>query len=205
MALFGKKKKPAEPEKPEDDVPAADTPEVDEESSVELNKEELAPKSKGGGMMGGLIGLVISAVAVTGVALGAGWFLGKKTAETIETTIARRDAAKLPPADHQVSLKYSSDTVLAPIDAVVTNLASPADTWIRLETAMVFKNGSLENPLVTAGEIRQDILAYLRSVTVARLEGPSALQHLREDLNERAALRTDGKVSELLIETLVIQ
>jgi flagellar protein FliL len=42
-------------------------------------------------------------------------------------------------------------------------------------------------------------------VTVARLDGPSALQHLRDDLNERASLRTGGRVSELIIQTLVIQ
>jgi flagellar FliL protein len=206
MALFGKKKKtPAEPEaQPEDDVPASDTPVVDDESSVELKKEALAPKG-GKSLGGGLVGLAVSAVAITAIALGGGWFLGKKTAAAIETAIAEREAARQPPPDHAISLKYSGDMVLAPIDAVVTNLASPSDTWIRLETAMVFKNGSIENPSVTAGEIRQDMLAYLRTVTVARLEGPSALQHLRDDLNERAALRTDGKVSELLIETLVIQ
>ena len=95
--------------------------------------------------------------------------------------------------------------MLKPIEAVVTNLAAPADTWIRLETAMVFKNGDLENPEVTAAELRQDMLAYLRTVTVARLEGPSALQHLRDDLNERAALRTGGRVGEVVIQTLVIQ
>lgn len=70
---------------------------------------------------------------------------------------------------------------------------------------MVFKNGSLPNPQVTAAEIRQDIVAYARTVTLAQLEGPSALQHLRDDLNERASLRTNGEVSELLIQTLVVQ
>ncbi len=143
-------------------------------------------------------------MAITGVAAGGGVFLGHKTAATIERTIAEREAAK-PVAPMPVSTKYSGDMVLKPIDAVITNLASPADTWVRLETAMVFKDRALENPDVTAAEVRQDVLAYLRTVGIAQLEGPSALQHLREDLNERVRLRTGGRVDELLIETLVIQ
>ncbi len=206
MALFGNKKKAAAA-KPDDEADddrdeELSSVEVDEESSVELKKEELAPKKSGSGS---IIQLLISAVAVTAVAAGGGIFLGQKTAATIETTIALRDAANRPPEDHPVSLKYSGDMVLQPIEAVVTNLFSPADTWIRLETAMVFKNGSLDNPEITAAELRQDMLAYLRTVTMARLDGPSALQHLRDDLNERASLRTGGRVSELIIQTLIIQ
>jgi flagellar FliL protein len=70
---------------------------------------------------------------------------------------------------------------------------------------MVFKNGDLPNPDVTAAQLREDMLAYMRTVSLAQLEGPSALQHLREDLNERASLRTGGAVTELIIQTLVVQ
>jgi flagellar FliL protein len=49
------------------------------------------------------------------------------------------------------------------------------------------------------------MVAYVRTITLAQLEGASALEHLREDLNERAALRTDGAVSEVVIQTLVVQ
>ena len=200
MALFGKKKPPpaAESDVEDDD----EIPEVGDESTVELKKAELAPKSS---KFSGWLGVVISAVAITAVAAGAGIFLGQKTATAIETSIAQRDAAAKPPEDHAISLKYSGDMVLKPLDAIVTNLASPSDVWIRLETAIVFKNGALENPEVTGAELRQDMLAYLRTVNLAQLEGPSALQHLLEDLNDRVALRTDGRVNELVIQTLVVQ
>ena len=75
----------------------------------------------------------------------------------------------------------------------------------RNQTAMVFQTGALKNPEVTAAEIRQDLITYARTRTLAQLEGPSALQHIREDLNERVATRTNGAVSELVIETLVVQ
>ena len=49
-----------------------------------------------------------------------------KTAATIETAIAKRDAAAKPAAgQHVIAMKYSGDTVVKPLDAVVTNLASP--------------------------------------------------------------------------------
>ena len=38
-----------------------------------------------------------------------------------------------------------------------------------------------------------------------QFEGSRGLQHLRDDLSERANIRSSGKVRELIIETLVIQ
>ena len=203
--LFGKKKKsetePADAE--DDDVDDSDLADVNEESAVELKKAELAAK---GGKAPAWLGIALSALAITTVAAGGGILFGLKTASTIETAIAQRDAAaKSTAGDHAITMKYSGDTVVKPLDAVVTNLASPADTWVRLEASMVFKNGALENPEVTGAELRQDMLAYLRTVNIAQLEGPSALQHLLEDLDERAAVRTNGRVSELVIQTLVLQ
>jgi flagellar protein FliL len=150
------------------------------------------------------IGLLVAFVVVTVIAGGLGAGLGMWTAGNIEKAIAERQAA-LPLDDHKVSIKYSGDMVLHPVKPVIANLASPSDTWVRLETAIIFKNGAIDNPEVTAAEVGQDILAYVRTAKLAQLEGPSALQHLREDLNERVRLRTDSQVSELLIQALVVQ
>src|SRR5262249_18428055 len=104
-----------------------------------------------------------------------------------------------------VIIKYSGDRVLQKIEPIVTNLASPTDTWIRLEASIVFSNGAIADPKATAAEIRQDMLAYCRTLNLDQLQGPSALQHLREDLSERASLRTNGAAKELVIETMVVQ
>ena len=64
---------------------------------------------------------------------------------------------------------------------------------------------TLPHPEARRGEIGDDILAYLRTVTLKQLEGPVGLQSIREDLNERAATRSDGKVREFVIRTLVVQ
>jgi flagellar FliL protein len=62
-----------------------------------------------------------------------------------------------------------------------------------------------QNPDVIAGEIRQDVLAYLRTLSLAQIQGPSGLLHLREDLNERVKLRSKGVIQELVLETLIVQ
>jgi flagellar FliL protein len=152
----------------------------------------------------GTVGLLVAVGIMTVVAAGLGVGLGTWTAGSIEKAIAERQAAQ-PLEDHKVSIKYSGDMVLHPVKPVIANLASPADTWVRLEASIIFQNGAIDNPEVTAAEVSQDILAYLRNAKLAQLEGPSALQHLREDLNERVRLRTDGQDSELVIQTLVIQ
>ena len=53
--------------------------------------------------------------------------------------------------------------------------------------------------------IGDDILAYLRTVSLRQLEGPIGLENIRQDLNDRAAIRSDGKVREFVIRTLVVQ
>jgi flagellar FliL protein len=88
---------------------------------------------------------------------------------------------------------------------IVTNIGSPKDTWIRLEASIVFDAKTVEHPEMLAEDIAGDELAYLRTVALAQVEGPIGLENIRQDLNERAAIRSGGKVSELVIRTLVVQ
>ncbi|MBV9289447.1 MAG: flagellar basal body-associated FliL family protein [Hyphomicrobiales bacterium] len=91
------------------------------------------------------------------------------------------------------------------LPAIVTNLGSPQETWIRLEGSIIFDPRTLPHPEAAAAEIGEDILAYLRTATLKQLEGPLGLQSIRQDLNERAVTRTGGKVREFVIRTLVVQ
>jgi len=88
---------------------------------------------------------------------------------------------------------------------IVTNISGPGDTWVRLEASIVYDIKALPHPEVAAAEIAADELAYLRTATLGQLEGPIGLQNIRQDLNERAAIRSSGKVTELIIRTLVVQ
>ncbi len=88
---------------------------------------------------------------------------------------------------------------------IVTNIGSPKDTWIRLEASIVFDAKTVQHPETLAEDIAGDELAYLRTITLTQVEGPIGLENIRQDLNERAAIRSGGKVSELVIRTLVVQ
>ncbi|WP_245282593.1 flagellar basal body-associated FliL family protein [Chelatococcus daeguensis] len=141
-------------------------------------------------------------VMLTLIALGVGSLSGIHLANTVKRLAnAEKEAAQGTPRP----LKYSGNTVIKTLEPVVANLSEPADVWVRLETSIIFDNGTIENPDVMSGEIRQDMMAYVKTLTLAQIEGPSGLQHLREDLNERARVRADGRVRELLIETMIVQ
>ncbi|RZK91792.1 MAG: flagellar basal body-associated FliL family protein [Methylobacterium sp.] len=152
---------------------------------------------------GGGKGWIAALALVSLVAIGTGGGLGLYLLSTVEKAVdvktkdAESKAVKV--------LKYTGDLSLRPVGSVVTNLADSAESWVRLESSVVFKTGAVPNPDVALAEIRADIVAYLRTVSMRQIEGASGLQHLREDLNERVALRTKGQVRELIVEMLVVQ
>jgi len=146
---------------------------------------------------------IVTLVVLTLLAIGTGGAFGIFLVSTVEKAVDEKnknEKEKVPP-----TLAYSGDLVLKNLEPVVTNLSGSGDVWIRLESSMVFTNGMIHDPNVLAAQIRQDILAYLRTLSISQIEGASGLQHLREDLNERVVLRSGGKVRELIVETLVLQ
>ncbi len=113
------------------------------------------------------------------------------------------DPAAAKPGDSVAPTREASTVLdLAPI---VTNLGAPSEVWIRLEASIVFDPGALPHPEATAARIGDDILGYVRTLSLKQLEGPIGLEAIRQDLNERATTRSDGKVRELVIRTLVVQ
>jgi flagellar FliL protein len=145
---------------------------------------------------------LIGAVAlITALAVAAGSLYGIAIISTVKEALeakARSEEAPTAP-------RYGERVNLQELPPIITNLADPPDTWVRLEAAIVFDNKPEPVPHVLAGEITGDILAFLRTLTLRQIEGASGLRQLREDLNERVSIRTQGRVRELIIETLVVQ
>lgn len=54
-------------------------------------------------------------------------------------------------------------------------------------------------------KVEGDFLSYLRTLTLSHLEGGVGLQHLKEDLTERARTRSAGQIHEVILESVVIQ
>ncbi len=88
---------------------------------------------------------------------------------------------------------------------IITNIGQTSDTWFRLHAAIIFDPAVVEKPDVMAAEISGDILGFPQTLSVEHFSGPTGLQHLREDLNDRALVRSDGRVRELVIESIAVQ
>lgn len=147
--------------------------------------------------------LIVQIAALTGltaVAIAIGWLSGlylsgqQPDARPQAEAAARASETRLAEAGEKLGVVY--------LEPVTTNLAGPTETWVRLELALVFAD---KPDLVTAQTVQQDILAYLRTVKFHQVEGPSGFQHLKSDIEERAAIRSEGKVKGVLFRTLLFE
>jgi flagellar FliL protein len=143
----------------------------------------------------------IVVVTLLAGAMGAGFAVTQAAPPFVDPAAAATEADK---ADKR-AVTHAANASLFELPPIITNLAAPADTWIRLEVSIVFDPKDVPHPEALGGDIAGDLLAYLRTMTVAELEGPIGLQNLRQDLSERVAIRSAGKVGELIIRTLVVQ
>lgn len=151
-----------------------------------------APPAAGGPSIKQTV-IAAAVVTVIAAAMGALFALPMPAAE-----LGKKDEAAAP-AHASESAGYFD------MPPIVTNLGGGGDTWIRLEASIVYDTKTLPHPEVVAGEIAADELAYLRTATLSQIEGPIGLQNIRQDLSERASIRSGGKVTELIIRTLVVQ
>lgn len=144
-------------------------------------------------------------VAMTFAAAGMGWvsggFLtqGKPDSEVGQAPVAGGKSAKKESKDSGEPL--ASDTVI-PLAAITTSIASPSDMWVRMELSIVLDEPQGEE---LPDIIQQDLLSYIRTVKMHEIEGPSGFRHLKENLDERAAIRSDGRVKQVLIRTLLFE
>lgn len=160
-----------------------------------------APKKKGG--------LIVTLAAVLVLSLvggGGGWVVGGTLAPEIKQ---KEEEAKKAAAEHGGGQEKKEGEEeehprpsLYPIGPITTNLSYPSDSWIRLELSLLFK----ETPDETlADRINEDILAYLRTVSLQQIEGPRGFEYLRDDIVERARLRSQGDVTDVIFRTFVIE
>jgi len=145
--------------------------------------------------------LIAAIVVLTLIAIGVGAVAGLHLVATAERVVDARNNVTPPAA----ASSYAGSARLRKLSPIVTNLAAPVNNWARIEASMVTESLNDEEAGILAAHISEDIVAYLRSASVAQFEGARGLQHLRDDLTERANIRSSGKVRELIIETLVIQ
>lgn len=148
--------------------------------------------------------MTIAVGLLTVLGAGGGWLVGGMVTPKIKVA---EEAVKQAGAGEggkeegipQISTEANGVVQLEPI---TTNLAYPSDNWIRLEVALLFKGPP---DVVVAEDIHQDILAYLRTVSLQQVEGPRGFQYLKDDIQERVDLRSEGRVTKVMFRTFVIE
>lgn len=95
-----------------------------------------------------------------------------------------------------------TNLVSVDLQPIITNLASPAETWIRLELTVQF-NGTPADDVVQ--QINQDLLAFVRTLKLEHVSGPSGYLHLKSDLTDIAAIRSQGLARAILIRVMLFE
>jgi len=151
--------------------------------------------------MGNSLQWLTALLLLTVVSGGAGMLSSLHLLSTAERIAdSQKDVPEKP-----VASAFSASARLRKLSPVVTNLAAPPGAWVRVEAAVVTDQLSEEEANVLVAQLGEDVVSYLRSVSLPQIEGTRGLQYLREDLNERASVRSRGKVRELILETVVVQ
>ena len=148
-----------------------------------------------------MAGTLAALVLVTLLAIGAGG-----AASFLALPLLRPpEMAKQAGVEHAPQGKYTAPATLRELPPIVANLVAPAEAWVRLEGSLVLDPDGLPQADVIVREIADDTLAYLRTLSLPELQGAAGLANLRQDLAERAGIRSAGKAKEFIIHTLVVQ
>lgn len=147
---------------------------------------------------GGISVLAILIISLIGAGAGAGFGF---MSEALFAVVPPKPPAEEAPAESQVA----AITAIKPMPPITANLAKPKSTWIRLEASLVVKKDLGPESDVLASKMAEDIVGFLRTLSIDQISGPSGFQHLREDLNDRVRVRSEGKVSELIIQSMILE
>ena len=147
-------------------------------------------------------GLWPAIVITTMLSAGAGSLTGVHLVDQTRFAVLKEERKQ---SDAPVQSLYDATSYVKSIKPVIVNLADPPGTFIRVQGSVVFKTEAMKDASTTISKIEADIATYLRTLSVADLEGTNGLQNLKEDLNQRATIRAEGDVFEFILETMVIQ
>jgi len=152
-------------------------------------------------------GMIVGVLVATLVAVAAGAVIGLQFSSMVAPSPVAENKSKKPEEEAEqtpVSSKYTGKVTIKALPPILTNLAAPKNAWVRMEASIIV-NGEVEELDVMAAQISEDTLAYLRTLTMSDIEGGSGLAYLRSDIKERAVVRSQGKVVEIIIGSLVVE
>ncbi len=95
-------------------------------------------------------------------------------------------------------------TRLKALSPVLTNLAPPEQAYIRIES-VVLVDADVPDVNALAARLADDFVTYLKTLTLAQIDGPTGFAFLKEDLKERARVLSAGKVRDVLFSAFIVE
>jgi flagellar FliL protein len=182
--------------------------------------DNTAANASGGSMVSFIIAIALMTLMSAGAGFSTGGFLIDAPAPEAMVDKAA-NAKKTASAKPGVHGKHTSDDQAKSagdegIDAagvieiinlqpIVTNLADPPKTWVRIEASIALVSTYDGDKNLLSTTIAEDLLMFTRTLTLASLAGSSGIAHYKEDISERARVRSGGAVNQVLLRMLVIE
>jgi flagellar FliL protein len=183
----------------------------------------------------GTMQLILGLLLITVVGLGAGFGLSKtltkpesihasedtvpaKTGAIAGTESETKAGAKLATAETAAAgqeIKQTGagvfrftdvkDVVLTPFPPITSNIAMPESVWIRLEGVMAIKPNSGVKPADLVQIASTQMIAYVRTLKLADIQGATGFQAFNADLNELVRNVTEGQARAVLISGFIVE
>lgn len=153
-----------------------------------------------------VMSVIIPVLLLTLVAGGGGFAVATMLGPNLALA-PQAEAASVPePAEEVASNERGENTgIIRQLAPIVTNLASPKDVWMRIEVSIVIKPEAKAEQDLIAVKSSDQILALLRTIDLAQIEGPSGFLHFREDINDLVRESSEQKVAQVLINSMVVE
>lgn len=174
------------------------------------------PKSAKKGKMLDIVVILLLTLVAAGAGLGVG-LLSKSDAPPVQAGTQDAKNAETAPATGAEAAGAGTTTLeigvkedltglkIFPFPPVLTTLSEPKGKWIRVEGSILITPEANQQPEILAEKSGEQILAYLRSLRLDQLEGPSGLLSIRSDLNETVSTLSGGQVKGVLIHGIVVE
>ncbi len=175
-------------------------------ANAKENKAEGAKGSKPSAMS-----VIIPVLLLTLIAGGGGFavatILGPNLAPAPQAeAVAPNGSHASKPAEEAAGGAHGENSgIIRQLAPIVTNLASPKDVWMRIEVSIVIKPEAKAEQDLIAVRSSDQILALLRTIDLAQVEGPSGFLHFREDINDLVRESSEHKVAQVLINSMVVE
>jgi len=88
---------------------------------------------------------------------------------------------------------------------IIANLKLPEGMWVRLDAVIITAEMEPKDALPLIDHVAQDTLNFIQTLSLNDLEGSQSLSNVRQDLFERSQIRSNGRVKEFIVTSMVVQ